>query len=71
MDKIKIELEYADAENLRRLLGSMNYYLIGAALSRCDDDTIPETEFDEVLEQTRSTVTRAYFQLERLIGDLK
>lgn len=70
MDKVNIELECADAENLRRLLGSMNYYLVGAALCSVDDNAIPEKEIDQVIDQTRKSVNRIYIQLERQLGGL-
>lgn len=45
MDKITIALDHADAEKLRDLLGELNYYQVGAILSKAegvtDDDFYP------------------------------
>ena len=71
MDKIKIELEHTDAENLHRLFGNMNYYMLGTILSNVDDDTISEKEIEQAVDQTKKSVNRIYIQLEQQLGLIK
>lgn len=61
-DMVTITLQREDAENLLRLLGYLNYYRVGAALS----DNPATREGDVVL--TTKSVNRAYKAFDDVVG---
>ena len=61
-DDVTITLQREDAENLLRLLGKLNFYRIGAALS--DNPALQECD----VTQTTKSVARAYKAFDDVVG---